>query len=118
MRTYTNFDLWNYIKFLHKLGKVEYKGRICDLDEGVDLLRLAIELFLDEVISISHPSNDDGDLKQSGVSWSLKFKLLGNLDTMNFKPDGEPNNMQLETVMLNLIHASVLKRATSKAYTG
>ncbi len=116
MRTYTNFDLWNTLKFHRGLGKMEYKGRVLDSDEGADILRLAIELQLDGIISISHCNKDLSGDKPDDDTWSLQFKLLGALEGMNTKPDGQPNNMQLGTVMLNLNEAGILKRITPQGY--
>lgn len=115
MRTYTNFDLWNTLKFHRGLGKVEYKKRVLDLDEGVDILRLAIELQLDGIISISHNSTNIEENRLQESSWNLQFKLLNELDGMNTKHDGQPNNMQLQTVMLNLREAGILMCITPKA---
>jgi hypothetical protein len=76
---------------------------------------LAIELQLDGILSISHGSKikEGNSLEES--SWNLQFKLLDELDGMNTKHDGQPNNMQLQTVMLNLCEAGILKRVTPKA---
>ena len=64
---------------------MEYKGRVLDIDEGADILRLAIELQLDGIISISHCNKDLIGDKPDESTWSLQFKLLSALEGMNTK---------------------------------
>jgi hypothetical protein len=112
MRTYTNFDLWKTYVHHRGLGKFEYKGECIDLDNESELLTLLAELHLEGVVTISQQRIVDPDGQIHDKDRLLSYRLNGALQGMNTLRDGQENNMQLGTVMLNLVEAGVLKRVS------
>ncbi len=106
MRIYTNFDLWNVLKVYRGLGEVSYRGESFDLDQE-DGLRNVIRRCVEDGVFACDGWEAIPVLDGSAI---LPVRWIGALDFLNQSTEGKKGNMQLGTVMLNLIEAQVLIR--------
>jgi hypothetical protein len=106
MRIYTNFDLWNVLKVYRGLGEVSYRDESIDLDQE-EGLRKVIRRCIEDGVFVC-----DGWEALSSLDSSSQLPILwiGDLESLNQSKEGKKGNMQLGTVMLNLIEAKILVR--------
>ena len=106
MRIYTNFDLWNVLKVYRGLGEATYRGESIDLDQE-EGLRNVIRRCIEDGVFVCDGWEAVDPLHCTSI---LPIRWIGDLEILNQSKEGKKGNMQLGTVMLNLIEARILVR--------
>ncbi|HAM62791.1 MAG: hypothetical protein A2Y20_09730 [Firmicutes bacterium GWF2_51_9] len=106
MRIYTNFDLWNVLKVHRGLGEVSYRGESIDLDQE-EGLRKVIRSCIEDGVFFCDGWEGAGALNCAS---RLPVLWIGDLDFLNQSTEGKKGNMQVGTLMLNLVEARILVR--------
>lgn len=106
MRIYTNFDLWNVLKVYRGLGEVSYRNESIDLDQE-EGLRNVLRRCIEDGVFVCDGWEAVGPLHCTSI---LPIEWIGDMAFLNQSAEGKKGNMQLGTVMLNLIEAKILVR--------
>ena len=104
MRIYTNFDLWNVLKVYRGLGEATYRGESIDLDQE-EGLRNVIRRCIEDGVFFCEGWEGIDVLNCTSI---LPIHWIGDLETLNQSVEGKKGNMQLGTLVLNLIEARIL----------
>lgn len=106
MRIYTNFDLWNVLKVYRGLGEVSYRRESIDLDQE-EGLRNVLRRCIEDGVFVCDGWEEIGSLHCTSI---LPIRWIGDMAYLNQSAEGKKGNMQLGTVVLNLIEAKILVR--------